>query len=155
MLRAASIAMAAFCMTLAHAAPLPLADMLNGVDNDPALKAEYADLDAARSERSARESEKGWQVFAGGGIGDYHELVVDNVVANYYGRNLSLGMRYPLLGSLKRQVDAVKASGFAVQRQQLQLALRRAERRLALRSAYADWWRAQQEQSLCGPLRTA
>ncbi|KAG8148717.1 hypothetical protein BFF94_036235 [Burkholderia catarinensis] len=135
-----------------HAAPLPLEMLLRGVDADPAVQAEYANLDAVRSDYSSRVSEKGWQVFAGGGIGDYHELVVGDQVANYYGRNLAVGVRYPLLGSLKRQADAVSASGFAIERQQLQLVLLRAEFQLTLRNAYADWWRAQQQQAVCVPL---
>jgi outer membrane protein TolC len=153
--KTAALAVAVACAGWVQAAPLPLADLLRTVEADPALAAESADLDAARSDRSALERGRGWQVIGSAGLGNYHELVVENVVANYRGRNLSMGVSHPLLGSLKRQADAIAASDFTVRRQQLQVALRQAERRLALRLAYADWWRAQQEQALCGPLQSA
>lgn len=154
MLRTVSLAVIAFCVGAAHAAPLPLAEVLSGVENDPAIRAEYADLDAARGDRKQRESEAGWRVVSSASVGKYHELVTDQIITDYYGRNLSVGIAYPLFGSLKRQLDALRASEFAVQRQETRIALRRAERRLILRSTYADWWRAQQEGALCGPLRT-
>ncbi|TAM01856.1 MAG: TolC family protein, partial [Pusillimonas sp.] len=60
-----------------------------------------------------------------------------------------------LLGTLHRQLEAIRSSEYTVQYQKLQVSVRRAERRLALRSAYADWWRAQQERLLCGPVQAA
>ncbi|MCO5401240.1 TolC family protein [Ralstonia sp. 21MJYT02-11] len=127
---------------------------MSGVDNDPAVRAEYADLDAALGDRKQRESEAGWRVVSSAGIGKYRELVTDQIITDYYGRNMAVGVAYPLFGSLKRQLDALRGSEFAVQRQQIRITLRRAERRLVLRTTYADWWRAQQEGLLCGPLRT-
>lgn len=154
MLRTVYLAVIALCVSAAHAAPLPLADVLSGVDNDPAVRAEYADLDAALGDRKQRESEAGWRVVSSASIGKYRELVTDQIITDYYGRNMAVGVAYPLFGSLKRQLDALRGSEFAVQRQQIRITLRRAERRLVLRSTYADWWRAQQEGLLCGPLRT-
>ncbi len=153
MLRTVSLAVIALCVTTAHATPLPLADVLSGAENDPAIRAEYADLDAVQGERKQRESEAGWRVVSSASIGKYHELVTDQIITDYYGRNMTVGVAYPLFGSLKRQLDALRTSEFAVQHQQTRIALRRAERRLVLRSLYADWWRAQQEGVLCAPLR--
>lgn len=136
----------------AMAAPLPLADLLNGLESDPAWLADQAESEALRAERELREDEAGWQLFAGTSAGHYRELVTDDVRDEYDGLDLAVGVRHPLLGSLKRQADAIQASQHDIQRQQLRAALRRAEQRLALRGAYADWWRAQQEQRWCAAL---
>ncbi|WP_223940036.1 hypothetical protein, partial [Aeromonas caviae] len=41
------------------------------------------------------------------GTGRYRELVTEEVRDDYYGRDLALGLRHPLLGSLKRQIATV------------------------------------------------
>lgn len=137
----------------ANADPLPLAALMNDVDRDPTVQAATADVDVALGEHAMRESESGWQVYAGASVGRFRELVTDTLVNDYYGRTYSVGVRYPLLGSLRRQLEAVQASESTIDYQKLQVVLRRAERRLALRAAYADWWRAQQEQLWCKPLQ--
>ena len=143
-----------FFSVFANADPLPLAALMNDVEHDPTVQAASADVDVARGEHAMRESESGWQVYAGASVGRFRELVTDTLINDYYGRTYSVGVRYPLLGSLRRQLEAVQASESTTQYQKLQVALRRAERRLALRTAYADWWRAQQEQLWCAPLQT-
>ena len=55
----------------------------------------------------------------------------------------------PLLGSLYRQLGAVRSVDAERQQQAARRLLYQAQQRLALRSAYADWWRAQQEQRWC------
>lgn len=138
-----------------RAEPLPLATLLAGLDDSPVARAGRAEQDALAAQRDQREAEAGWQWFASAGSGHYRELVTEDVRDDYYGRDMALGLRHPLLGSLRRQVLAVEAVELEQQRQQARDRLRRAEQRLALRSAYADWWRAGQEQRWCSGLLPA
>lgn len=129
-----------------HAEPLPLAILLDDLDGSAVARVGQAEQDVLAAQRSQREAEAGWQWFASAGTGHYRELVTEEVRDDYYGRDMALGLRHPLLGSLRRQVQAVEAVELEQQRQHARDLLRRAEQRLALRSAYADWWRAEQEQ---------
>ncbi len=131
---------------------LTLQDLIDRQQVDPSLKAGHADLRALDGEAKLQEDLAGWQAFAGAGAGRYRELVTEEMRDDYYGRNFRLGVRHPLLGSLKRQLDLLQSNQYEHQRQQLRLALLTASNRLALRSAYADWWRAQQEVAVCKTL---
>lgn len=131
---------------------LTLQELVHKQTAEPLLRAGQADLRALDAESKLHEDRAGWQAFAGAGVGRYQELVTEDIRDDYYGRNLALGIRHPLLGSLKRQLDLLQANQHERQRQQLRLALLGASQRLALRSAYADWWRAQQEGAFCGVL---
>ncbi|AYC31106.1 TolC family protein [Pseudomonas cavernae] len=148
------------CALLLASAPglaevLPLDELLARAAEGLALGASAAEQDALAALRQQREAEAGWQWFAAASTGRYRELVTEDVRDDYYGRNLALGLRHPLLGSLYRQRDAVQAIVHDQQRQTIRQLLQRAERRLALRSAYADWWRADQEQRWCAELLPA
>ncbi|WP_374439178.1 TolC family protein [Pseudomonas panipatensis] len=146
-------------LTLSSAAvlaqPLPLQSLIDKQQANPLLRAGEAELRAIDAESKITEDAAGWQWVAGGGMGRYRELVTQSIRDDYYGRNLSVGLRHPLLGSLKRQLDLLQAKDYERQRQQALLALAAASQRLALRSAYADWWRAQQEVALCATLQPA
>lgn len=124
---------------------LPLPALLDGANSTPLLRAAEAEGAALEALQRQREAEAGWQWFASAGTGRYRELVTEEVRDDYYGRDLALGLRHPLLGSLKRQQDALRSVEDQRQQQQARLQLARLEQRLALRSAYADWWRAQEE----------
>lgn len=138
-----------------RAEPLPLATLLADLDGSPVARVGQAEQDLLAAQRSQREAEAGWQWFASASTGHYRELVTESVRDEYYGRDMALGLRHPLLGSLRRQLQAVEAVELEQQRQGARDLLRRAEQRLALRSAYADWWRAEQEQRWCATLLPA
>ncbi|WPN49126.1 TolC family protein [Pseudomonas sp. P8_241] len=131
------------------AQPLTLQELIDQQQSDPLFRAGQADLRVLDAEAKLHQDRAGWQVFAGAGVGHYDELVASDVRDDYNGRNLSLGVRHPLLGSLKRQLDLLQTNQYERQRQQSQNALEIASQRLALRSAYADWWRVQQESAFC------
>ncbi|MCY1497371.1 hypothetical protein D9M68_313340 [compost metagenome] len=137
---------------LSRADVLPLSRVLESAEDSAALQANAADLRALDALKEQRGAEAGWQWFGSASTGHYHELVTDDIRDDYYGRNMALGLRHPLLGSLRRQVQAVAAVELEQQRQQSRRLLRRAEQRLALRSAYADWWRAEEENRWCRAL---
>lgn len=132
-----------------QAGVLSLSELLDYVDTAPAVRVVEAELSALNALKQQREAEAGWQWFASAGTGRYRELITEDLRDDYYGRNLALGLRYPLLGSLHRQLAAVSVVESEQQQQQARRYLYRAQQRLALRSAYADWWRAQQEQLWC------
>jgi len=134
---------------------LPLSRVLESADDSAVLQANAADLQALDALKEQREAEAGWQWFGAASAGHYRELVTESVIDTYYGRNMALGLRHPLLGSLRRQVQAVSAVELEQQRQQSRRLLQKAEQRLALRSAYADWWRAEEENRWCQTLLPA
>ncbi|MHB9797621.1 TolC family protein [Pseudomonas sp. MT3] len=137
---------------LSQADVLPLSRVLDSADDSAVLQANAADLRALDALKEQREAEAGWQWFGSGSAGHYRELVTEDLIDTYYGRSLALGLRHPLLGSLRRQVQAVSAVELEQQRQQSRRLLQKAEQRLALRSAYADWWRAEEENRWCRTL---
>lgn len=155
MLRALTMYGLLLLPTLTLAEDLPLGPLLAHVESSAVARASYAEQDALSALKRQREAEAGWQWFAATGAGRYRELVTDTLRDDYYGRDLALGLRHPLLGSLRRQQQAIEAVELEQQRQQARAALQHAELRLALRSAYADWWRAQQEQQWCAALEPA
>lgn len=140
-------------MQAAQAEPLTLETLLAAVETDPVVLAAKADYDTARAEQSLRKIDAGPEVFLNASAGHYRELNSANLIDDYYSRHMAIGLRFPLLGSLHRHLDALAVSEFDAQRKQFQVELRRAERRLAVRTAYADWWRAQQESTICRDLR--
>lgn len=146
----------AFCAPLlAHAAPLTLEQALQQAGTGPGGNAANAELEARYAARDQRESESGWEVYGNANVGRYHELVTDDVRDDYYGRNAAIGVRYPLLGSLARRMEAVRASERDVRVGEIEQGYQRARQRLAIRSSYADWWRATQEQQLCQDVQAA
>ena len=146
----------AFCAPLlATAAPLTLEQALQQAGEARSGGASNAELEARYAARDQRESESGWEVFGSANAGRYHELVTDDLRDDYYGRSAAIGVRYPLLGSLARRLDAVRASERDVRLGQIEQGYQRARQRLAVRSAYADWWRATQEQQLCQGVEAA
>ncbi|HEY9278705.1 MAG TPA: TolC family protein, partial [Eoetvoesiella sp.] len=154
-MRIISIVLMVFSCTITQANPVMLNSLLNNIDADPSVRAAHARLDAALSDQALQKSETGAQLFVGASAGKYNELVTNSIIDDHYARAFVLGVRYPLLGTLKRQLDALQSTEFTSQRQQLEISIRRAERRLALRTAYADWWKTQQEQQWCKPMRAA
>ncbi len=147
---------AAFCAPLlANATPLTLDQALHMAGDGHGSAASNARLQARYAAKEQRESESGWEVFGNANVGRYHELVTDDVRDDYYGRNAAIGVRYPLLGSLARRMDAVRASERDIRVSEIEVGYQRARQRLAVRSAYADWWRATQEQHLCENAQTA
>jgi len=155
MLRTLSLIGLLLAASLARGETLALGELLAGLDNSALARAGRAEQDALDALKRQREAEAGWQWFASAGTGHYRELVTEDLRDDYYGRDLALGLRHPLLGSLHRQLRAVEAVELEQQRQRARDLLARAEQRLALRSAYADWWRAEQEQRWCATLLPA
>ena len=152
MLRTLSLIGLLLAASLARGETLALGELLAGLDDSALARAGRAEQDALDALKRQREAEAGWQWFASAGTGHYRELVTEDLRDDYYGRDLALGLRHPLLGSLHRQLRAVEAVELEQQRQRARDLLARAEQRLALRSAYADWWRAEQEQRWCATL---
>lgn len=155
MLRTLSLIGLLLAASLARGETLALGELLAGLDDSALARAGRAEQDALDALKRQREAEAGWQWFASAGTGHYRELVTEDLRDDYYGRDLALGLRHPLLGSLHRQLRAVEAVELEQQRQRARNLLARAEQRLALRSAYADWWRAEQEQRWCATLLPA
>ncbi len=140
---------------LAFSAPaevLPLAQLLDGVSDSASVRAAIADIAVLDALRDRREAEAGWQWYASGGAGRYRELVTDELRNDYTGGNVAIGIRHPLLGSLHRQLSAVSAVASERIQQQAMQQLASAEQRLALSSAYADWWRASETAKWCSSL---
>ncbi|MGA4635985.1 hypothetical protein ACPA5B_19115 [Pseudomonas solani] len=133
----------------AGAAPLPLDQVLREAGDGVDQRAANAELEARYAAREQRDAESGWEMFGNANVGRYRELVTDDLRDDYYGRSFALGLRYSLLGSLQRKVDAVREADRDAQLGEVEQGLARARQRLALRSAYADWWRADNERRLC------
>ena len=145
-----------FCAPLlAQATPLTLDQALRQAGDGHGVGASNAELEARYAARDQRESERGWELYGNANVGHYRELVTEDIRDDYYGRNAAIGVRYPLLGSLARRMEAVRASERDVRVGEIEQGYQRARQRLAIRSSYADWWRATQEQQLCQDVQAA
>lgn len=144
---------AAFLAAAGAAQPVALDDLLDAADSDPTVLEARANYDASVADQAVRRAEAGPQLFLNASAGHYRELNSANLIDDYYSRHVAVGVRFPLLGTLQRQRDALSGAEFESQRRSLQLALQRAERRLALRMNYADWWRSQQELRFCSDIK--
>lgn len=134
---------------LGGAQPLTINQALERAGDGAGVRAANAQMQARYAERAQRSSESGWEMFGNANVGRYHELVTEDLRNDYYGRSLAVGVRYPLLGSLRKRLDAVHDSDRDASLAQIEQGYRRAQQRLAVRSAYADWWRASEELRLC------
>lgn len=145
--------LAGMLMNAVLAVPVPLDGLLVSADADPAVLAAQAAHRAAMEDATARKIDAGPQVFMNASAGQYRELNSANLVDDYYSRHMAVGLRFPLLGTLHSRLQALESARFEAQRAQFQIALRRAEHGLALKTAYVDWWRAQAESKVCHRLR--
>ncbi|GGJ83773.1 TolC family protein [Pseudomonas matsuisoli] len=139
----------------AQARPLSMADVLAQAGNGSGYAAANAELEARYAAKDQRQSERGWQLFSSVSSGYYKELVTEDQRNEYTGLSYSIGVRYPLFGTLRRRAEAVRSAEGDIQRGEYERALARAQQRLYLRSAYADWWRAYEENRLCHDVSAA
>ncbi|UFH50566.1 TolC family protein [Pseudomonas sp. KNUC1026] len=133
----------------ATAAPLTLDNVLQQAGDGRGVASAEAEFRARQAAAQQRDAEAGWEGFAGANAGRYNELVTQNERDSYFGRSYSIGVRYPLFGAMRRKVEALHQANRDARIGEIERDLQRAQQRLALRSAYADWWRATQEQQLC------
>ena len=117
-----------------------LDELLRDMADGPMVRAAGADQQRLESERRHRDAERGWSVFGGIDGGYYQELEATEDRVDYTGYGAQLGLRYPLLGTLRARTEALAEAEVAVARQEQMQRLQRAEQRLALRQAYIDWW---------------
>lgn len=134
---------------LAVSQPLTLEQALQRAGDGAGVQSASEQLQARYAAHEQRQSESGWEMFGNATVGRYHELVTEDLRNDYYGRSLAVGVRYPLLGSLRKRLDALHDSARDASLAQIEQGYRRAQQRLAVRSAYADWWRAGEEQRVC------
>lgn len=126
-----------------------LAEMRDG----PGVMAAGARVEQLQGERRRRSDERGWSVFGGADAGYLQELEAGTGAVDYTGYGIEVGLRYPLLGTLRRRTEALTESQLAVEQQRNAQLVQRAEQRLFLRNAYIDWWESQQLLILCERLQ--
>lgn len=141
--------------SVADAAPLTLENVLQRAGDGQGYAAADAELEARQAARDQRQSEAGWEMFGNANVGHYRELVTNDLRDDYYGRSYGIGLRYPLLGTLRRKVKAIQTADLDVRQSAIEQGLQHSQQRLALRSTYADWWRATEEQHLCSGVEQA
>ena len=138
-----------------QATPLPLTDLLTALAQSPYARSQDAQQQLLLEQYQQRQQEGGWQWFSAAALGKQNELVQEG---NDYGRDsyenltVAIGLRHPLLGTLKRHRETQATAERELARHSLESQLRLAEQRLALRTAYADWWRASRESAVCTEL---
>lgn len=145
-----------YAMFLLAASLLPLTASAVTLDSllddrrvSPAEQAAASEQERLRGELDERRLEQGWELFGGTDAGRYRDLEVGAASDRFSSYGLTLGVRHPLLGSWQRQQLAVQESQHRVDRQEAERREARETHRLALKTAYADWWRADMEGRLC------
>lgn len=126
--------------------------ILHQMDDGPGVQASLEQQRLLGIERNQRRDEAGWSVFGGADIGYFRELEATGR-ADYTGYGAQLGLRYPLLGTLKARQAAVNDGELAVRQAREQETLRRMEQRFAVRLAYIDWWQVQETRQWCESLQ--
>ena len=133
-------------------AAVPLDSLLERMEVGPEVRAARAEQRALADERRDRADERGWSLFGGATAGRFQELEPNAGRVDYTGYGAQLGLRYPLLGTLRARTEALVRARTAEERQKHQRRLARTEQRLRLRMTYIEWWEAQQYRRLCRQL---
>lgn len=95
-----------------------------------------------------RQENTGWRLFGGTDFGHYRELEQTGT-QSYDGFGAQLGLRYPLLGTLRAHRAAVIEADVSLAQSHHSTSLVRAEQRQLLRQAYIDWWQEQAISEWC------
>ena len=134
---------------LASAAVVPLEDLESYVSNAPEMLIAVAELEEMLYRLDREQAISGLKVNGSAGAGHFREAVTENRMRDYDRARLSLGLHYPLLGTLARErINVLKAEGRTWEsRQRIKLA--RLKSIEALRSQYILLWGSQQKLKLC------
>ncbi|WP_417547714.1 hypothetical protein [Marinobacter segnicrescens] len=127
-----------------------LADMTDSAE----VRVQEAEQERLAIEHQYRIEERGWSVFGGADVGHFRELQPDGNRDDYTGFGASVGLRYPLLGTLDERERAVNDARLALTEKTYETRLRRSTQRFQLRQSYTDWWHAQAVTQWCEPWRT-
>ncbi len=123
--------------------PLPIVP-LEKLEKDfraaPGMSVAIAELEESLGMAEQKKARNGLKVFGGAGLGAYREPVTDTVVRDFQRANVKLGVRYPLLGSLKQErLDIFKAETEIWEKEhEIQLILQNGLG--ALRTFYINYW---------------
>lgn len=111
----------------------------------PEVLAAVADLEQSIALLQQEQANSGFDVFGGMSAGTYEEAVTDDSRRNYERLNLTVGLRYPLLGSLAdEQIDILEA-GTTMKHRCYQEELVRNKSVQTLRAHYIHYWGAQEK----------
>ncbi|MGM0571984.1 MAG: hypothetical protein ACQET2_14805, partial [Pseudomonadota bacterium] len=130
-----------------------LESLLAGMEDSAEVRVQEAEQERLAIEHQYRIEERGWSVFGGADIGRFHELQPDGNRDDYTGFGASVGLRYPLLGTLDERERAVSDARLAVTEKTYETLLRRSTQRFQLRQSYTDWWHAGAVTHWCGTWR--
>jgi len=122
-----------------------LADMTDSAE----VRVQEAEQERLAIEHQYRIEERGWSVFGGADVGHFRELQPDGNRDDYTGFGASVGLRYPLLGTLDERERAVNDARLALTEKTYETRLRRSTQRFQLRQSYTDWWHARAVAQWC------
>src|SRR5690606_10923501 len=109
----------------ASATPVPLSALLETAGTAPTVQAAQAEHLATLEDVKARKIESGPKILLSTSTGRYRDLNNINSLGYYYSRNVNAGVQFPLLGTLRKQLDALTKARFDAQRKHFETALRR------------------------------
>jgi len=119
------------------------------VSESPEALVEVAELEENLLRFEREQAVSGLKMFGSAGLGHYKEAVTERRMRDYDRVRFSLGLHYPLLGTLARErINVLKAEARTWEsRQQIKLA--RLKSLEALRSQYILLWGSQEQVKLC------
>ena len=132
----------------------PLDALLSGMEDGAEVRVQQAEQERLAIEHQYRVEERGWSVFGGADAGHVGELQPQGDQDRYTGYGASVGLRYPLLGTLDERDRAVVDARLALTGRIYETRLRRATQRFQLRQSYTDWWHARAVTRWCKRWRT-
>ncbi len=147
--------------TVAEPQPLPvsaavvsLEELESYVSNAPEMLIAVAELEEMLYRLDREQAISGLKINGNAGAGHFREAVTEHRMRDYDRARLSLGLHYPLLGTLARErINVLKAEGRTWEsRQRIKLA--RLKSIEALRSQYILLWGSQQKLKLCDAFLT-
>ena len=128
---------------------VPLEELEAFVSNAPEILVAAAELEETLYRLEQEQALSGLKINASAGGGHFREAITDHRVRNYDRARVSLGLHYPLLGTLARErINVLKAEGRTWESRQ-RIKIIRLKSLQALRSQYILLWGSQQKLKLC------
>ena len=139
---------------LEPAAVVPLEELESYVSKAPEMLVAVAEMEETLYRLEREQAISGLKINGSAGAGHFREAVTDNRIRDYDRARLSLGLHYPLLGTLARErINVLKAEGRTWESRQ-RIEITRLKSIEALRSQYVLLWGSHQKLKLCNAFLT-
>jgi hypothetical protein len=129
--------------------PLTLQELEKDVRTGPEVLVAVAELEESMSILEWEQARNGLRVFGSAGAGSFREPITDTKVRDYQRARVSVGLRYPLLGSRKQERLSLLNARARTWEKEQKIRLARRQSLAAVRAHYVNYWGSRRKIDLC------